>query len=91
MHHAHGENAVAKDGREKKKSRNSQTYHFIFQKCPKLYIKFWVGGLKVDGRGTANKQKFYGRPFTGLQDLHVYLNFQSTIFVMTSLISKIML
>ena len=27
MHSAHGENAVAKAGREKKKSRNSQTYH----------------------------------------------------------------
>ena len=27
MHSAHGENAVAKAGREKKKSRNRQTYH----------------------------------------------------------------
>ena len=34
------------------------------------------GGLKWIGRVTANKQnKFYGRPYTGLQDLHVYLNF----------------
>ena len=62
---------------------------FYFPEVPK---RFLVRGLKWVCRVTANKQnKFYGRPYTGLQDLHVYLNFQSTIFVMTSLIIKIML
>ena len=52
-----------------------------------LGVCVWGGG----GVEQTNKTNFDGRPYTCIQDLRVYLEFQSTIFVMTSLIIKIML
>ena len=56
-----------------------------------LHLRIKYHTFSLDTFQVITGNKFYGRPNTGLQDLYVYLNFQSTILVMTSLNIKIML